>query len=582
MTLFCGDLFAGGGLASTGLVAAGYTPRWAVETDHAAADAYEANLGPHVIRADVRTVDPRTLAPVSLLWASPPCQMYSGARSKSLPSNGTEDLGLACIPYLEILKPPVFLLENVPGYAGSEPFRAIVAALYRLGYMVNWSNLNAANMGGITRCPLHEHAHSAEMNYPRATALDIVAVAAMMRPDDRARILAWDAAVLVATSIKAGTASGAIWPGYEHAGIKSGHVTPDGRVVASSMTEGISRFALTENTSESIEWWLNACLVDPSWKERWSTTSMEIQQTTIRLISASMHATENTPRSITPYGEMHACPLCKVSAIPQTRNRLILRASLLGLLPPLPAPVPWVGWYAAIEDLIPMLPESAFAPWQKIRLAAHPVFGDFLLMTGNTQMTMPTGTGILEADAPANTVTSAGTQARAFLAQPTADNDRFVCREGDDPSFTVKGGNNLPRAYLVSGTSDCGVRDGADPAHAVVSTVAAKAAMDRVYLVDGTNARDDAHGGITVRDALLPAHAVTANGDKQVHRAQLPGGRVVSMIPRALARFQSVPDSYVLPARRATACKIIGNGVPCLLSQALAAQFVEALGEQSA
>ena len=54
--------------------------------------------------------------------------------------------------------------------------------------------------------------------------------------------------------------------------------------------------------------------------------------------------------------------------VPQTRKRLILRAVRGGLVPTLPAPEPWVGWYQAILDLIPTLPESEFAPWQMARL----------------------------------------------------------------------------------------------------------------------------------------------------------------------------------------------------------------------
>jgi site-specific DNA-cytosine methylase len=41
----------------------------------------------------------------------------------------------------------------------------------------------------------------------------------------------------------------------------------------------------------------------------------------------------------------------------------------------------------------------------------------------------------------------------------------------------------------------------------------------------------------------------------------------VKMTPRALARFQSVPDSYQLPESRALASRVIGNGVPWLLAQ---------------
>jgi site-specific DNA-cytosine methylase len=41
------------------------------------------------------------------------------------------------------------------------------------------------------------------------------------------------------------------------------------------------------------------------------------------------------------------------------------------------------------------------------------------------------------------------------------------------------------------------------------------------------------------------------------------------MTPRCLARFQSVPDWYELPEKTSLACKIIGNGVPCKMMQAL-------------
>jgi DNA (cytosine-5)-methyltransferase 1 len=45
---------------------------------------------------------------------------------------------------------------------------------------------------------------------------------------------------------------------------------------------------------------------------------------------------------------------------------------------------------------------------------------------------------------------------------------------------------------------------------------------------------------------------------------------VVKITPRGLARFQSVPDWYILPKPDTLAAKIIGNGVPCLLYQRIA------------
>ena len=56
-------------------------------------------------------------------------------------------------------------------------------------------------------------------------------------------------------------------------------------------------------------------------------------------------------------------------------------------------------------------------------------------------------------------------------------------------------------------------------------------------------------------------------------RAWLSSGRVVKMTPRALARFQSLPDSYILPDKASLACTVIGNMVPSLLMQ----QIVEPL-----
>jgi len=51
------------------------------------------------------------------------------------------------------------------------------------------------------------------------------------------------------------------------------------------------------------------------------------------------------------------------------------------------------------------------------------------------------------------------------------------------------------------------------------------------------------------------------------------GARVVAMTPRCLARFQSVPDWYILPDKRALAAKVIGNMAPPLLMQRIAEGF---------
>lgn len=167
--------------------------------------------------------------------------------------------------------------------------------------------------------------------------------------------------------------------------------------------------------------------------------------------------------------------------VPQTRRRLILRAVRDRLLPTLPEAVPWVGWYAAIEDLIPTFPESQFAPWQLARLPGE-ISGD-----------------ILNGDAPAMTMTAA----------------------------------QKPRAWLVGEDSKIGMVADDQPSMTLVSSH---------------------RSGNT--------------------RAWLSAGRVVKMTPRALARFQSFPDSYVLPDRASLACTVIGNAVPSLMMRRIVEQLI--------
>ena len=176
--------------------------------------------------------------------------------------------------------------------------------------------------------------------------------------------------------------------------------------------------------------------------------------------------------------------------VAQTRRRMIVRA-LLGAMPPPLKPthynpavakgdgglfaedtrgqMPWVGWYAAIEDILDTLPESQFAPWQLKRLPA-----------------------------------------------------------------------GLTTTVFVEGTS-------AGPRPPTVLT------------------------------PDLPALTICGGGGGRVHRAWLGQGRTVRMTTRALARFMSCPDTYTLPASNKLASTVLGNGVPCLLSQRIMEQLKECL-----
>lgn len=231
--------------------------------------------------------------------------------------------------------------------------------------------------------------------------------------------------------------------------------------------------------------------------------------------------------------------------VPQTRKRLILRASRVGRVPALPqthceggesgglfgseaALLPWVGWYAAVEDLIPTLPESRFADWQLRRL---PEWLD-----------------------------------ESVLAHPNADNDWFVTRKAEEPSFTAgtfQGG--VPRAFLVeSKNANQQYGDGLRYPHEPATTV----------ITD--------HKPSHMPKALLieePSFTLRAGENGGGYpRAWLEQGTVRAMTPRALARFQSVPDDYLLPEKAALATRIIGNGVPSLLCRRIGEAFLRAGG----
>lgn len=223
--------------------------------------------------------------------------------------------------------------------------------------------------------------------------------------------------------------------------------------------------------------------------------------------------------------------------VPQTRERLFVLAHAGGWMQaarPLPAPTPWRGWYQAIADLLPTLPASQFAPWQLARLPQE--------------------------------------VRQSMLVHPT-EMRADAARSADEPSFTVMAGSFdqsrppswKPRAFILdcqkagdpSGERGVTLRDEAEPCFTVTAASGTKRPA-RAWLVESRNRNQERGDGLRADDE--PATTVTT--DPSHHpRAWLDAGRVVAMTPRALARFQSVPDAYALPDKASLACRIIGNGV---------------------
>lgn len=226
--------------------------------------------------------------------------------------------------------------------------------------------------------------------------------------------------------------------------------------------------------------------------------------------------------------------------VPQTRRRLILRAIRGSLLPMLPQPVKWVGWYEAILDLIPTLPDSQFAPWQMARLPE--LMKTFLINGGG------------------NTNFSEAYPGRG-------------CREEAEPSHTVTtvtaNGGNFPKAFIVDqlnyhkdGTRNPTIRTANEPVW-TIPIHSTKHPTPRAFVVGSHYGQPKTVSDRRVQTwfAHEPYFSVTvSSANHHDARAWLACGRIVEMDIRALARFQSIPDSYtnINPT-------IVGNGVPPLL-----------------
>jgi site-specific DNA-cytosine methylase len=251
--------------------------------------------------------------------------------------------------------------------------------------------------------------------------------------------------------------------------------------------------------------------------------------------------------------------------VPQTRERLILRAALDRPLPSLPDYAGrWIGWYEAIEDLIPSLPESKFSQWQLDRLPAHHLD---CLPIGN-QGDVPY---VSNSELPSMTVLSSiGSRMRAFLVAGQNGSNEKVHRAKEGSSFALSAMmHGIPRAFIVSDQlsnsgQDVGIRAEFEPSLVVDTRPANKV---RAFIVDGQPCNNGRL--LTVPNGQEPVYTVQSSIDHRPAKAWLSQGRVVQMTPRALARFQSIPDWCKLPDKNGLACTVIGNGIPSLMGQGI-------------
>lgn len=297
--------------------------------------------------------------------------------------------------------------------------------------------------------------------------------------------------------------------------------------------------------------------------------------------------------------------------VPQTRRRLILRAKRGALLPNLPQPVRWVGWYDSIIDIMDSLPiawhgntkqpcewdpmgrpcrktgglcRGHFARWQELRLPEEIKQALLVDSAGYPDESGARVAVTRQAVEPTNTIVANYERRpmRAFIVGTNANDSSGakIYQEASEPIQTIRtpGGGQELRAWLVADEYGSPkndnrqerilfLRDEQEPAMAVKAQTKATV---RALLVSGGNSFQPVLNG----DA--PSVKLGASPSTNLHhRAWLSQGRVVAMTPRALARFQSVPDWYRFSGNKKVDVTIIGNGVPCKLYQVI----IEGLNE---
>jgi site-specific DNA-cytosine methylase len=182
----------------------------------------------------------------------------------------------------------------------------------------------------------------------------------------------------------------------------------------------------------------------------------------------------------------------------------------------------WVGWYRAIEDLLPSLPETKLAQWQVSRL----------------------GTAFEKEQAREGGLWAESAIYRALLIESKNANQQYGdgLREYCEPAMTVN-------------------TDG-KPSH-----------QPKALLIDVANTIRDC----TVREENKPSFTVTAEKMRRpasTPKVILESAKVLQMSSRCLARFQTLPDWYELPTKNNLACKGIGNGVPCKFAETIVRSLI--------
>ena len=145
-----GSLFSGIGGIDLGFEQAGFEIAWANDIDAEACKTYGYNFpNTHIIKGDVRDLNPRELPDVDMLIAGFPCQPFSimGYRRGFKDPRG--NLFFEISRFIDIKRPRVIFLENVRNlmeHDNGKTFLVIYNTLAQFGYSVKYKVISATDV----------------------------------------------------------------------------------------------------------------------------------------------------------------------------------------------------------------------------------------------------------------------------------------------------------------------------------------------------------------------------------------------------------------------------------------------------
>ncbi len=144
------SLFSGAGGLDLGLIQAGHTVVWAVDSDTDSCATYKANIGSHILNSDIERVRTETLPACDIVVGGFPCQGFSQANLLRSTKDDRNKLYKHFLRVLRDVTPKWFLAENVKGILSLDNGKAlnrIISDFQSCGYHVEYRLFNTADYG---------------------------------------------------------------------------------------------------------------------------------------------------------------------------------------------------------------------------------------------------------------------------------------------------------------------------------------------------------------------------------------------------------------------------------------------------